>query len=273
MSTIFFILSKVAQFCIEPLNWVLVFILLSLLFFSLSKLYLVKRFLIFALISLLIIGYLPTSEVFLNALENASPKISLTHVVEKDIGGIIILGGAVRGGLIGSNRNEVSLESSAERVTKGFELMRYYPNLPFVYSGFSDQLMPDGVSEADAFKRLVIEQGLGEHSGYYENKSRNTYENAIFIKPIIEGVNAQDPSGKALKPWLLITSASHMYRSVRIFEKQGIEVIAVPVDYQTGGALSLLDWWEFNVTEGAKLWNRLSHEVFGLLAYWITGKL
>ena len=113
MSTIFFILSKVAQFCIEPLNWVLVFILLSLLFFSLSKLYLVKRFLTFALISLLIIGYLPTSEVFLNALENASPKISLTHVVEKDIGGIIILGGAVRGGLIGSNRNEVSLESSA----------------------------------------------------------------------------------------------------------------------------------------------------------------
>ena len=73
-----------------------------------------------------------------------------------------------------------------------------------------------------------------------------------------------------LKPWLLVTSASHMYRSVRIFEKQGINVIPVPVDYQTANSLS---WTNFDLTGGAQNWNTLLHELVGLLAYWITGKI
>jgi uncharacterized SAM-binding protein YcdF (DUF218 family) len=72
------------------------------------------------------------------------------------------------------------------------------------------------------------------------------------------------------KPWLLITSASHMYRSVKIFQKQGIAVIPVPVDYQTGNRLH---WTSFNLTEGARQWNNLLHETVGLLAYQITGKI
>jgi uncharacterized SAM-binding protein YcdF (DUF218 family) len=72
------------------------------------------------------------------------------------------------------------------------------------------------------------------------------------------------------KPWLLITSASHMYRSVKIFQKQGIEVIPVPVDYQTGNRLH---WSSFDLMEGARWWNNILHEAVGLLAYWITGKI
>jgi uncharacterized SAM-binding protein YcdF (DUF218 family) len=72
------------------------------------------------------------------------------------------------------------------------------------------------------------------------------------------------------KPWVLITSASHMYRSVKIFQKQGIEVIPVPVDYQTGNHLR---WCRFDLEDGMQNWNRLMHEFVGLLAYWITGKI
>lgn len=72
------------------------------------------------------------------------------------------------------------------------------------------------------------------------------------------------------KPWLLITSASHIYRSIGIFQKQGIEVIPVPVDYQTGHQLR---WRSFDLEEGVQNWNRLNHEVVGLIAYWITGKI
>ena len=266
MATIFFILSKVVQFCIEPLNWVIIFIFLGLLFLGLRKPHLCKRFLIFALLDLLIVGWLPSSEVFLRPLENAILKIDIGKLSADEIGGIIILGGAIEGGEIAVDRGEISIYSSAERVTKAFELIRKYPDIPFIFTGFSGRITPRGVSEADAFKQLIQEQGLAGRDGYYENQSRNTYENVILIKPMI----AEIEKGRPAKPWLLVTSASHMYRSVQIFQKQDLHVIPVPVDYQTANSLQ---WTAFDLVDGAQNWNKLAHEIIGLFAYWITGKI
>lgn len=275
METLFFILSKIVQFCIEPLNWVIIFVILSLLFMGLRKPHLCKRFLLLALADLLIIGWLPTSEVFLRALEDAVPKVNIAQMSEKDFGGIIILGGAIEGGEIAVDRGEVSIYSAAERATKAFELIRRYPDLPFIFSGFSGRLSPKGISEADAFKQLVAEQGLPDKNAHYENRSRNTYENVVLMKPMMlalgaKSANQVDEADKPVKPWLLITSASHMYRSLKIFQKQGIEVIPVPVDYQTGNQLR---WDKFDLEDGVQNWNKVMHEGVGLLAYWITGKI
>lgn len=269
MDTLFFVFSKLVQFCIEPLNWVIVFVVLSLLFLSLRKTHLCKRFLLFALVDLLLVGWVPTSEVFLRALEDSVPKVQLAKMSDQDFGGIIILGGAIEGGEIAIDRGEISIGSAAERVTKAFELIRNYPDLPYIFSGFSGRLSPKGISEADAFKQLVAEQGLPDKNAHYENQSRNTYENVIFMKPMILELGVKDANAPP-KPWLLITSASHMYRSVRIFQKHGIEVAPVLVDYQTGRQLH---WSSFDLMEGAKRWNNFLHEAIGLLAYWITGKI
>ena len=266
MDNLFFLISKLLHFCIEPLNWVIIFVLLSLLFLSLRKPHLCKRFLVFALLDLLIVGWLPSSEVFLRPLENAISKIDIGKLSEDEIGGIIILGGAIEGGEIALDRGEISIYSSAERVTKAFELIRKYPDIPFIFTGFSGRITPRGVSEADAFKQLIQEQGLAGRDGYYENLSRNTYENVVFIKPMIVEVEKGGPA----KPWLLITSASHMYRSVKIFQKQGLNVIPIPVDYQTANSLQ---WTAFDLVDGAQNWNKLAHEIIGLFAYWITGKI
>ena len=269
MDTLFFIASKTVQFCIEPLNWVIVFVVLSLLFLGFRKVHLCKRFLLLALLDLLLVGWLLPSEIFLRTLEDVIPKINLAQISEKDIGGIIILGGAIEGGEIALDRGEISIGPAAERVTKAFELIRKYPDLPFIFSGFSGRLSPKGVSEAQAFKQLITEQGLADKSAHYENQSRNTYENVLYMKPMIVEFGEKSAEG-VLKPWLLITSASHMYRSVKIFQKQGIEVIPVPVDYQTANKLH---WGQFDLVEGAQGWNNFLHEAVGLLAYWFTGKI
>ena len=266
MDNLFFLISKLLHFCIEPLNWVIVFVCLSLLFLGLRKPHLCKQFLVFALLDLLIVGWLPSSNIFLRPLENVIPKMEVGKLAEDQIGGIIILGGAIEGGEIAIDRGEISIGSSAERVTKAFELIRKYPDLPFIFSGFSGRISPSGLSEADAFKQLIQEQGLAGRSGHYENQSRNTYENVVFMKPMI----AEIEQGKTVKPWLLITSASHMYRSVKIFQKQGLEIIPVPVDYQTANSLQ---WTAFDLVGGAENWNKLIHEIIGLFAYWITGKI
>ena len=266
MDNLFFLISKLLHFCIEPLNWAIIFIVFSLLFLGLRKPHLCKRFLVFALLDLLIVGWLPTSDGFIRLLEDQISKADLTSFSEKNLGGIIILGGAIYGGEIGPERGEVSLGASAERVTKAFELMRKYPDLPFIFSGYSDKISPQGISESEAFKQLVFEQGFTDRAGYYENQSRNTYENVIFMKPMMREIDKSEPP----KPWLLVTSAMHMYRSALIFHKQEIDVIPVPVDYQTGRSLS---WTSFDLEKGAQQWNKLMHESVGLAAYWITGKL
>jgi uncharacterized SAM-binding protein YcdF (DUF218 family) len=269
MDTLFFVLSKIVQFCIEPLNWVIIFIMFSLLFLGLRKPHLCKRFLLLALADLLLVGWLPTSEIFLRTLEDAVPKVDLSQNPDINFSGIIILGGAIQGGEITLDRGEVSIHSAAERVTKAFELIRRYPTLPFIVSGFSNRLFLKGPSEADAFKLLISEQGLSDKLAYYENQSRNTYENGLLTKLIILELEAKDKNNTQ-KTWLLITSASHMYRSLKVFQKLGIDVTPVPVDYQTSNQLQ---WSSFDLEGGAKNWNRLMHEFIGLLAYSATGKI
>ena len=89
MDTLFFVFSKIVQFCIEPLNWIIVFVALGLLFLSLGKTQLCKRLLLLALADLLLVGWLPTSEVLLRALEDGVPKVQLTQMSKPEFAGII----------------------------------------------------------------------------------------------------------------------------------------------------------------------------------------
>jgi uncharacterized SAM-binding protein YcdF (DUF218 family) len=267
MDSIFFVFSKVIHILIEPLNWLLILIALALLLLLLCKNHLVRRALTIALSLGFFIGYMPTSQLAMRTLENSVPQTTLTPELLGKVGGVLILGGAIEGGAITRDRGEISIGSAAERVMKSFQMLRQYPDLPFIFSGYSGRLLPQGISEADAFKQLLQEQGLGNHPGYFESQSRNTYENMVYSKKIIDGLAEKE--GTPVKPWLLITSASHMLRSVQVAHKQGLDVLPVLVDYQTSNSYS---WHRFGLVEGGDQWNRLIHELVGMAAYWITGK-
>jgi uncharacterized SAM-binding protein YcdF (DUF218 family) len=272
MEQIFFISSKLVQFLIEPLNLLFLISGLALFFLILRKPIATKRFLWLSVIGFILVGYAPIPESLARILENSIEKVDLKTIPSEQIAGIIILGGAISGEDIAIDRGEITIGSAAERVTKGLELIRRYPNLPFIFSGFSGRVTPRGMSEADAFKQLIAEQGLAEitqSTAYYENQSRNTYENAVYSKKMIDQLEVGNPSIKT-GSWLLVTSATHMPRSVKIFEKQGIRIVPIPVDYQTAHTLQ---WREFDLTVGAFLWNRLLHEYIGIVAYKLTRKI
>ena len=140
------------------------------------------RSLVASLIGFIMVGYAPIPESLTRILEDAIPKSSIEQLQSDQFAGIIILGGAISGEDIAIDRGEVVIGDAAERVTKGLELIRKFPNKPFIFTGFSGRVTPRGISEGDAFKQLIREQGLNELSqghAYYENQSRNTYENEI----------------------------------------------------------------------------------------------
>jgi uncharacterized SAM-binding protein YcdF (DUF218 family) len=65
--------------------------------------------------------------------------------------------------------------------------------------------------------------GVPEEAVWFEDQSRNTYENAVFSQKILAEHNIQRI--------ILVTSASHMPRAVGLFEKVGLQVIPAPTDF------------------------------------------
>ena len=91
----------------------------------------------------------------------------------------------------------------------------------------------------------------------------DTWQNAVFTKEML--------NPKPGERWLLVTSATHMPRSVGIVRKIGFDVIPYPVDYQTGSVRG--DYAGFRKPGDAiRILQTASHEWIGLVSYYLTGK-
>ncbi len=80
-------------------------------------------------------------------------------------------------------------------------------------------------TEGEVLKEYAISNGIPSEKILVTKDVENTADEAVAVKELIS------PS----KRIILITSAYHMYRAKRLFEKQGFEVISYKVDYKTGG--------------------------------------
>ncbi len=255
-----FYVEKIANYLLEPL-YILSFFLLILIFLLLFTNF--KKLTIFSakflLILFLFFSYTPLSNFLLNKLEDF---IKPSKYPVQQLKGIVVLGGSFNSGLQSKERNEVSLNSSAERLTKVLEIYNKNPKILILFTGFSAELKPQGWSESDMAKKFFLEQGVKSENLIFENKSRNTFENINYSKDIIKNYKGT---------WGLITSASHMPRSYFGFKRQGLILEPIIVDFKTG--TSPIFWISFNIGSGLSNWSTLLHEVVGISYYKITGKI
>jgi uncharacterized SAM-binding protein YcdF (DUF218 family) len=255
-----FYLSKILNFFINPLYILSLVILIQLfiIFFIQSK-KLVIFFSKLFLILFLIFGYSPLSNFLLSKIED---HIQTSKYPVQQLTGVIVLGGSFNSGLESKERNEVSLNSSVERLTKALEIYKKNPRLFILFSGFSGELKPQGWSESDMAKKFFLDQGVKLDNLIFENQSRNTFENIKYSKDIIANYKGT---------WGLITSASHMPRSFFTFKKQGLILEPINVDYKTG--TSRMFWINFNISSGLSNWSIILHELIGISYYKFTNKI
>ena len=255
-----FYIARVANYLLEPLyilSFFLLILILLILFTNFKKLTIF--FAKFLLILFLFFGYTPLSNFLLNKLEDF---IKPSKYPVQQLKGIVVLGGSFNSGVQAKERNEVSLNSSAERLTKVLEIYNKNSKILILFAGFSNELKPQGWSEFDMAKKFFLEQGVRSENLIFENKSRNTFENIIYSKDIIK-------TNKGT--WGLITSASHMPRSYFGFKRQGLILEPISADYRTG--TSSIFWINFDIQKGLENWNIILHEVVGISYYKITGKI
>ncbi len=82
------------------------------------------------------------------------------------------------------------------------------------------------IGEAVQMAWLLELMGVPEAALLIEDQSWNTYENAVNTRALLAEQNFDFD-----QPIVLVTSAMHMPRSLRIFEQQGFRVIPAPTDY------------------------------------------
>ncbi len=108
---------------------------------------------------------------------------------------------------------------SLERLRYGAQLAREL-KLPLLLSG--GQLPGTTASEASAMNRVLL-QDFGIQANWVEDRSLDTADNARLSAALLK-------QNKISKVYL-VTHAMHMPRAVKLFEREGTQVIAAPMGF------------------------------------------
>jgi uncharacterized SAM-binding protein YcdF (DUF218 family) len=239
-----YIISKLFTYIFLPPGiFILLLILAGLMVKKLKWLFLGAG-IVFYLLSIT-----PIQNILLYPLENIS-------IPNKKAKIIVVLSG-------GSNPNGIlkTYPDAFKRLTYGIMLAKKY-NLPLVFTGGGIKKP----TEADNAKKDIqlFEKIFNFHiKTYYENRAKDTVENAKFTLKLIKKHHLS-------KKIYLVTSAYHMKRSIMIFKHFGFKIIPKPVGFISNN--KSYNIYDFLPHMGA-LNNsyKAIHEYFGILSLYLRG--
>ncbi len=187
-----------------------------------------RLLLVMSLVAFWLLSTAPVRDALTRPLEFASPPLSTDMVAElahsaSGTTAIVLLGGGM---------DEQAPEYGGENSLNGQAMMRtvYAAGLGrqtglSVYASGGKPLSEADEFEGAVMRRWLVSFGIGEEQAFAEEASENTWQNALYIKAILQA--------KGISRVVLVTSAWHMPRSIWCFEQQGFDVIAAPTDYLT----------------------------------------
>lgn len=254
----FFVLSKVLWFLIQPLNLIALLVIGSALTSWRGKVRTARWMLVLAMLGLIAPIVLPIDRWLLSPLEQ---RFSAPDPMPRQVDGIILLGGAQRPTLTAYWR-QPELNASAETLVTFLALARRYPQAKLVFSGGSGNIFRQDLSEEQTVRLFLKQQSFDDTLVKYENKSRNTYENALLSQRLMRPEPGQI--------WLMITNARTIPRAIGAFRKLGWNVTPIPADHTV---IPDGEWEpQFNLALGFTTINEGLHEWLGLVAYYLSGK-
>lgn len=164
-----------------------------------------------------------------------------------------------------ASNDRVYFSKGADRLLHTVQLYQLGKIKKILITGGSGNLIDKNtLPEADQLKSVFLFCGVSPLDIIIENKSRNTYENAIFSKKTIDSLHIQGEN-------LLITSAFHMRRAKDCFKRSGLPVDEYPVDFNTRDRTFSPDKLIIPSESALAKWSVLIHEVIGYLVYKLVG--
>ena len=182
---------------------------------------------------------------------------------------IVVLSG---GRIVAPGAAGVSEWNDADRFYSGVELFQAGKAPLLIFTGglapWDFKAKPEGQILIEYAKALGVPLDNMLTTGAVVNTAEESQAIAKLLSN--KGVKIYDPVGQFRI--LLVTSAFHMPRAQRLFERAGLQVIPFPVDFQVseGQILSVLD---FLPSAGALKQVELAlRELYGRAFYWMLGR-
>jgi uncharacterized SAM-binding protein YcdF (DUF218 family) len=257
---LFFALSKTLGVMALPTNFLVGLGVVGALLCATRWAQFGRKLLVVTFVLLAVCAFSPLGNLLLYPLESRFPPWNPAQGAPD---GIIVLGGPIDADLSVAHDTPV-IRSAPDRIFAAAALARQYPNARIVFTGGSPNLIANDAREADYAATVFESLGIAKSRLIMERRSRNTYENAVFTRDMVQP--------KPGERWLLVTSAFHMPRSVGLFWKAGFPVEAYPVDWHVGrSAADILSFTAF-ANEGLSQTDVGVREWMGLIAYRLRGR-
>ena len=177
-----------------------------------------KRLSLVALLLLLTGGNRIISTAVVHSLERQYPPLVITPTADV----IVVLGGGMK--TMSPPRLEYEVSEAGDRMLYAARL--YHAGAaPYILvsGGQSKWTGPETGPEAEGMLDILQLVGVPENAIILEDKSSNTYENAVETVKILQDLKYNNI--------ILVTSALHMPRSMAIFEKYELNLIPAPTDF------------------------------------------
>jgi uncharacterized SAM-binding protein YcdF (DUF218 family) len=249
----FFILSKVLAFLLYPLLYVFVLLLIAIFSKNAKR----KRKCLLFGVGLL---YLFSNSFLLNRFAKAWDVAPGKLEKGKVYSTAIVLGGFSSD----DSKGQGLFTIAADRFIQGLLLQKTGRVKNILISGGNGNLNPDNFREGAWVKYQLKAAQVPDSCVLIEDQSRNTLENASLTRALLQKHNQQGP-------YLLVTSAFHMRRSLGIFKKTGLDVIPYPCNYMAGTGDASIGELVPNAEVIGK-WNTYIKEVVGLTVNLVLGR-
>lgn len=238
-----FYLKKFITFFVEPYGMVLSLFILGLYFLFVKKEKMAKVFLSASFGFLFLFSYPPFSNFLVKNLENQYPKYEYTS----DIKYIHVLGNGHNGDESQPLSSQIS-DGGLKRVLEGVLIHKQIEGSKLIFTGYEGNTnTPIAIMNA----RLAMALGVKKEDIIINGNPKDTKEEAIFTKSILSD-----------KAFILVTSATHMPRSMKLFKSLGLNPIPAPTNFYKDEITGFLDAPNVEAFRESKI---AMHEYIGIL--------
>ncbi len=212
----------VARFLVPffaPLQLGLVCILLGFFCLLIRRQKIAVAALAIGLSVLLFFGYGFFTRDRLYALERQYPPLEVQNIsreLKEQIHFVVVLGSSHVSDEGIPETSQIN-GSSLYRLVEGVRIQRQLPQTKLVLSGGINQ---DPIANAVVVGRVAELIGVDPAAIIIEDRPRDTFEEAELLQPLLRE-----------KPFILVTSAAHMVRAMKLFRGIGMKPIAAPTDF------------------------------------------
>ena len=169
-----------------------------------------------------------SSEVFSNNLWKLLeyPWKRLDYSLVDSADGIVVLSG---GGIRLPPVNKKIIEwNDPDRFLAGIDLYKANKSNRLIFTGGINPLKSGLPPEGDIYIRKALSMGIPKKDLITTYPVSNTLQEAKAIKKLLN-----NEIQKSQKKVILVTSAFHMNRAKRVFEREGISIVPYPVDFRS----------------------------------------